>query len=85
VCSDGGEGAWRSGYHQGKKDQQEHIIKLLEEASKPKCDSEACNCWDIQGLEEAIALIKGENKATSWTNRPLTEEDIESYGIEGEK
>ena len=39
---------------------EESIIKLLEEASKPKCDSEACNCWDIQGLEEAIELIKGE-------------------------
>jgi hypothetical protein len=27
--------------------------------------------------------VKGENKATIWTSRPLTEEDEEHYGLEG--
>lgn len=27
--SDGGEGAWRTGYYQGKKDEQERIVNLL--------------------------------------------------------
>jgi hypothetical protein len=35
-------------------------------------------------VEIVTALIEGENKITRWTDRPLTEEDKESYGLEGE-
>lgn len=36
--------------------------------------------WEV----ESVVLIKGENKATRWTDRPLTAEDKEAYGLEGE-
>jgi hypothetical protein len=81
------------GIETGEKYEQERIIKLLEKmpmmvyyavANNGRILDKPCSPVVIE-LEAAIALIKEENKATSWTSRPLTEEDIESYGLEGEK
>jgi len=50
--------------------------------SPHKC--EWCNAF-WHSWERCAALIKGENKTNPWTSRPITEEDIEHYGLEGEK
>jgi len=50
--SDGGEGAWRTGYYQGKKDEQQRIIELLVSVfDKP---------WSVSSREELEAFIQGE-------------------------
>lgn len=67
----------------GAKREYARILKLLE-ANRVPCDcGDACEQFDA-GFDEAIALIKGENKTNSWTSRPLTEEDKEHYGLKGE-
>jgi hypothetical protein len=57
--------------------ERERIIKLLEGDDGQKIMCLKCS-------DEIVALIKGENKTNPWTSRPLTEEDEEHYGLEGE-
>lgn len=55
---------FQMGLYSGKKVEQEHIIKLLEELyaeSKSGVPSVARD-WYSEGIWGAIALIKGENK-----------------------
>jgi len=60
------------------------VIKFLEENNA--CDGGIstgnCTCTAIGLLEDE--RDKGENKTNLWTSRPLTEEDEEHYGLEGE-
>ena len=65
---------------------EEHIIKLLEKEYNDTIEffGIALAKRELDLLIKLIALIKGENKTNPWTSRPLTEEDIEHYGLEGE-
>jgi len=54
--------------------EHERIIKLLDENHLTAASE----------LIEQDALSRGENKANPWTSRPLTEEDVEHYGLERE-
>jgi hypothetical protein len=73
----GDKALYLTGVERGKKDERERIIKLLENECST-FHSYPCDCT------EQIALIKGENANTSWTSRPLTEEDKEHYRLEGD-
>jgi len=68
-------------------EERERIIKLLEEQKKtyssPKYSTTGGFVENF-ALDQAIELIKGENKTNPWTSRPLTDEDKEHYGLEGE-
>lgn len=65
------EGAWRKGVAQGREDERERIIKLLEDYQSKKCNDYECfsgfnrNEHDyecgVDELQRVIALIKGEN------------------------
>jgi hypothetical protein len=68
---------WDKGFVSGAKAERDRIIKLLE--------SQAAIDKHLPFLVHLIALIKGESKTNPWTTRPLTEEDVEHYGLEGEK
>jgi hypothetical protein len=72
-------------YERGVADEQARIIKLLERIMPERiAKSEGRPVSPTVGIQETIALIKGENKTNLWTSRPLTEEDEEHYGLEGE-
>jgi hypothetical protein len=65
MCSDGGEGAWRVGRQQGKEQERERIIKLLEEYDFSTIWRQIewfPPAWESFGSEELIELIKGETK-----------------------
>jgi hypothetical protein len=73
---------YTTGFYDGQRAERERIIKLLEGIDYL---SDCCfqpDCCVTTG--ELIALIKGEKKGNLWTSRPLTEEDKEHYGLEGE-
>jgi hypothetical protein len=65
---------------------EERIIKLLEKEYNDTIEffGIALAKRELDLLIKLIALIKGENKTNPWTSRPLTEEDKEHYGLEGE-
>jgi len=54
------EGAWRTGVAQGREDERERIIKLLENSTEENITMQEDNYWS--GYQAAITLIKGENK-----------------------
>ena len=77
---------------------EERIIKLLEEEMErirlmdgyPATNALAnirgplIKADGKKGNETVSLLTDGESKTNPWTSRPLTEEDIEHYGLEGE-
>lgn len=70
-------------FEDGVNWERARVIKLLEDEKfiLPEGIHEGLTLMPIQ---DAIALIKGENKTNPWTSRPLTEEDKEHYGLKGE-
>lgn len=52
--------AFKNGYHFGRKEEQQHIVKLLEQhEQETKCDCEGCKSW-TNAFEFLIREIKGE-------------------------
>ena len=58
------EGAWRTGVAQGREDERERIIKLLEfylgETDWSNFEGDSPSVEWIRGFSAALALIKGE-------------------------
>jgi hypothetical protein len=52
--------AFKSGYSFGRKEEQQNIVKLLEQhEQETKCDCEGCQSW-TNAFEFIIKEIKGE-------------------------